>query len=349
MKKDINVFAYSLKEAQKKLEAQIPTGFFLISLEKHESQKLSKKAYANTTDEAFSMIENKIPKKVISINKKILKEASIKKVEEYAYNEADIYATSHTMFDDTEAEIKEISLTTKGSNGVFGIGKKPSIFLVEILYKALVEIDYETFVKIDATITDDIQKASIAFVYAAEDGNFSFVKSILDQGIDINSVDEKGANALMLAAFNGHHKLALYLIENNIDVQSRDQGGFDALMLACETQKPNTNLVNKIIDKGVNVNAKSNRDSTALMAAAKSGHLELVKLLFANGANLDDANLDHNITPLIWAANEGHLPIVKYLLEKGADKNILTHNNYTAGTIAKENAHYDIVDVLNQY
>ncbi len=82
------------------------------------------------------------------------------------------------------------------------------------------------------------------------------------------------------------------------------------------------------------------------MAAAIKGHLDIVELLVSKGAEINARNTDHNITPLIWAANEGHLSIVRFLLEKGADPNILTDNNYTAETIARENGHYSIVEVL---
>ena len=70
-------------------------------------------------------------------------------------------------------------------------------------------------------------------------------------------------------------------------------------------------IVRFIVESGVDLNAKHD-DSTALISASFIGHFVIVKYLIENGAdiNIETSNGD---TALIYAAREGHLDIVEYL------------------------------------
>ena len=57
---------------------------------------------------------------------------------------------------------------------------------------------------------------------------------------------------------------------------------------------------------------------TALILASRNGHLEIVKHLLSQGADIEAKNNDGN-TPLISASRGNCLEIVKYLLSQGAD------------------------------
>ena len=57
-----------------------------------------------------------------------------------------------------------------------------------------------------------------------------------------------------------------------------------------------------------------------LHQAASEGHLEVVRLLVENGANVN-ARDENGRTPLFRAADEGHLDIVRLLVENGAEVN----------------------------
>jgi ankyrin repeat protein len=49
--------------------------------------------------------------------------------------------------------------------------------------------------------------------------------------------------------------------------------------------------------------------------ASKHGHLEVVKLLVSQGANIND----HGDLAVQWASEHGQLEVVKYLVSQGAD------------------------------
>ena len=59
---------------------------------------------------------------------------------------------------------------------------------------------------------------------------------------------------------------------------------------------------------GANVNAKNRFGDTPLMAAALNGHLEIVRKLRAQGADIDPRGW----TPLIYAATGGHDDVVTF-------------------------------------
>jgi len=65
-------------------------------------------------------------------------------------------------------------------------------------------------------------------------------------------------------------------------------------------------------------------DRTALHLAALKGHLESVKLLVENGAEIDATDTFSN-TPLHYASENAHGDVVAFLLESGAHVNVRNH------------------------
>ena len=86
-----------------------------------------------------------------------------------------------------------------------------------------------------------------------------------------------------------------------------------------------------MISKGANV--KDKYVETALMWASKEGHKEVVELLIEKGADVN-ARDNAGWTALMDASYNGHKEIVELLLEKGADFKIRNKNGKTALSIA---------------
>ena len=83
-------------------------------------------------------------------------------------------------------------------------------------------------------------------------------------------------------------------------------------------RKGDVAAVKALLDKGVDVNAKTQYGATALSYACDKGHLEVVKLLVERGADVNVKDTFYGEVPLGWAVPKGHVEIVKLLLEKGA-------------------------------
>jgi tetratricopeptide (TPR) repeat protein len=85
-----------------------------------------------------------------------------------------------------------------------------------------------------------------------------------------------------------------------------------------------------------------------LYYAAWQDHTEAIKLLLEKGANVN-AKTNDGVTALIIAAEMGNTEIVKFLLEKGADVNAKrTTDGKTALDAAKRAGHKDIVQLLEK-
>ena len=68
---------------------------------------------------------------------------------------------------------------------------------------------------------------------------------------------------------------------------------------------------------------------TALLYAAREGHLETVRTLVEGGAGINIVNGD-KYTPLVIAITNGHLDVARYLVDHGADPNPATNAGLTA-------------------
>ena len=76
------------------------------------------------------------------------------------------------------------------------------------------------------------------------------------------------------------------------------------------------------------------------MMAIQCGHAEVVKLLVANGANVNHAD-NNDFNALRMASQEGHVEVVQLLLVNGATEGVSQ-----ARAIAKQQGHITIVDIL---
>lgn len=110
----------------------------------------------------------------------------------------------------------------------------------------------------------------------------------------------------------------------------RDAGGRTRLQISCD--KGNYEQAKKLIEEeGYDVNDQDNAGNTALHEAALNGHLDIVKLLIKNGADVNMQSFEmFKDTPLIDASANGHLDVVKYLLSHGADPTICNAKGLTA-------------------
>jgi len=109
-----------------------------------------------------------------------------------------------------------------------------------------------------------------------------------------------------------------------------------------------TKIVEKLLNKGANVNAQNYNGNTALILASSNGRTEIVEMLLKHpkiDVNLNDAS---GYTALMWASNMGHTEIVVMLLEKGADVNANMELGWTALMMANQNGHTEIVNMLEQ-
>nr|XP_034184113.1 uncharacterized protein LOC117606144 isoform X1 [Osmia lignaria] len=180
---------------------------------------------------------------------------------------------------------------------------------------------------------------------AAENGNKNTVEILLMNGANINTQDLISYPPSLSAVRNNHIDVVKVLLKNEVDVDfTQSVGGFSMLHVAAEFG--HQEIVDFLLKKGANVNARNDRGGIPLHTAALNGHLEVVNTLILNGADVN-ARVLHGCTSLHYAIENGHEKIANILLEHGANANVSdkTYNN-TPLHYAAMNGHERIVEAL---
>jgi hypothetical protein len=132
-----------------------------------------------------------------------------------------------------------------------------------------------------------LRKMISLFYEALKDGDLKKVKFLLENGADINVIDDLQCGnigiPLTIAIGFGHVEIVKFLIENGADVNKLDCYGWTPLCAFSKSRKfKNLRMARLLIDHGAGVN---HFGSMALVFATSFGNVELTKLLIENGAN----------------------------------------------------------------
>ncbi|GFQ77336.1 hypothetical protein TNCT_578431 [Trichonephila clavata] len=120
-------------------------------------------------------------------------------------------------------------------------------------------------------------------------------------------------------------------------------GGFTSLHLAAETGC--LEIVNLLLKKGADVNAKTDQLNTALHLSSFNGYTDIIKALIMNGAEINVHNVNGG-TALHNAVENGHENIVGILLEYGAKVNAINGYNFSPINFAAYYGYLGIVKTL---
>ena len=107
-------------------------------------------------------------------------------------------------------------------------------------------------------------------------GDTALVKSLLDEGADINAKDN-GLTLLMKAATEGYLKTAKLLIDKKADFDARSNEGGTALIVA--SMAGYAKIVELLVNAGANTKAINNMGYTAEMYANEKGYTNISQLL----------------------------------------------------------------------
>lgn len=144
-----------------------------------------------------------------------------------------------------------------------------------------------------------------------------------------------GATPLILASYLGYTDIVNALIEKGVDVKAKDDvDGCMAIHLAAANGK--NDVINILLDVDAsNINDVDNRGNTPLHWASMKDRTDTVSLLIENGADIEAKDID-NWTALHYAAAFASLQTVEALVDNGADKNSLTKDGNIPVNYAKD-------------
>ena len=154
------------------------------------------------------------------------------------------------------------------------------------------------------------------------------MKNKLNQGVDMDAMDEDGWTPLLIAAFFRNNVIVEQLIAKGADVNAKGRRGVTPLHKASvgggEILEMGHDCFNEVpellIAKGANLNAKDEEGLTPLMYAVLEGQKEIAELLIAKGADVNVKDGDCE-TALHYAASFSQNEIFELLIKNGAEVN----------------------------
>ncbi|KAF1778869.1 Ankyrin repeat-containing domain [Phytophthora cactorum] len=163
-------------------------------------------------------------------------------------------------------------------------------------------------------------------------------RQLLAVDANVELGDANGQTPLMLAFKLGSVEMTKLLIESSPNsIHAIDKEGDNVLGIA--VYKWPLEIFPLLLDCDIKTNLSNGAATTPLMLAATKGHVEIIKILLDNGAEVNEttqveaarALLDHgahenshgvNSAPLATAAQRGHVEMLKLLLMHNANINL---------------------------
>lgn len=169
----------------------------------------------------------------------------------------------------------------------------------------------------------DIYSITVLMMAAAK-GKTEIVKLLLENGAQVNAIDNNHREtALMWAANKNKIPAMKVLLESGADVKITDKDHETVFTRSAISKRPN--LIQLLLDHGAKVNKRRVAVPTALNHAAYYGNTAIVRLLLENGSQVNARRAKRGETPLHWAAYNGHTSTVQLLLEHGANPKMQNH------------------------
>ena len=221
--------------------------------------------------------------------------------------------------------------------------------IVSFIRRAICEATYDfTLRKKYIDIFDN--KGRTALFYASAGGHEKVMNFLLTREADIEAFTNEshmapGSTALMVSAERNHMDCLKLLLNASANVYAQRQDKADALYIAARNGNHDVikllvryaDQLDPIIDR------KTFNGRTAILTAAMHGHLQACRILRECGAQVNYVD-NSNLTALAIASNEGHIDVVKWLITQGADMFSKSVNSAFDASLA--NGHIQIFNLL---
>jgi len=137
-----------------------------------------------------------------------------------------------------------------------------------------------------------------------------------------------------------------YRAWEHIDMSVCSSGALGDAFLLAAARTGNLELVTRLVAEGHSVNRDSGSDDTPLTSAVNGRRVEVVAFLLSKGANVNARNSLSDETPVMKAAHTGDTEVLRLLLAQGADPCTINKDNESAQLIAEKNHHQEFASYL---
>jgi uncharacterized protein len=201
----------------------------------------------------------------------------------------------------------------------------------------------ELLLKAGADVNIPSTDGATPLMLAAASGSADAVKALLAHGAAVNAVENAhGQTALMFAAAKNRAGAIEALLENGADSNfatrveklerprvDEDGNPLPAAPAGGSGRGQGGRAGGGLGGQARGTSATVMGGMTALLFAAREGHMDAVQALLAGGANVNRASASDQTTPLVIAITNGHYDLARFLLERGADPNLATIDGLT--------------------
>jgi len=187
------------------------------------------------------------------------------------------------------------------------------------------------------------------FLEAASFGNQEEMQQLLDEGLDVDSVEARGGDtALHSATWANKLDAVKFLIDNQADTNIKNAAGYTPLLLAVRREGAGSLDIMKtlLLHGRAKPWVTNNNGNTALHWAAHLGRMDVVKWLLGEDDLVIDMPNEDGLTPLMLAATSGKDNMVKLLLENKASYDMEGSFGRTPLEQAAHKGHARVVQLL---
>ena len=156
--------------------------------------------------------------------------------------------------------------------------------------------------------------------YAAKLGNFKIIDQLIAKGVKPTDHAFFFATQGSRAKQNG---LDVYqTLANQYGLKPTAISPSGATVLHSLVRRPNADIINFVISRGVDVSKRDHEGNTALMLASAGKDVQLLETLLSKSKNINAVN-ENGESALTNAFGSGSAEVVSFLLKNGADSKVL--------------------------
>jgi ankyrin repeat protein len=154
-------------------------------------------------------------------------------------------------------------------------------------------------------------------------GDIVSVKTLLAQGIEIDTPDERGFTPLHIAVARGKLEVSRYLIEKGANLEKLNMTGDSILNTAISWGY--ANIIKLLLESGLSPNYRGSPEKLyPLFSACLCKELDIAELLIKHGADVNITETyegNNKWNPLAIAISSNSPELVKLLIQNGASPN----------------------------
>ncbi|KAK6169536.1 hypothetical protein SNE40_020574 [Patella caerulea] len=195
-------------------------------------------------------------------------------------------------------------------------------FVLDYLCRSYNQQNSADIVKIMIDAGVDIHKCNNLLGRAIRRGYYESASLLIEQGMDVNTVNENGDNPLALASKKGKSELVKLLTITDCDINHQNLRGETALHKAIKNSRyyeDKKEIIKMLLlQNKINVNLTDVDGQTALSMAVINGSRSITEDLLKAGADVNHCD-NTGQTPLMMAVNKKDTVMANILLKAGAD------------------------------